>query len=123
MDETEFADRIAKIRARFVSKLSDNIRETDAALQHLTGGESGAIDAVAAVYRRFHDICGIGETIGFEATGRVARILDAILIGPFREQRGLSGDELAKLKEALQSLRATAQTEMQSTDSVQELVP
>jgi hypothetical protein len=115
MDESQFAERLAEIRARFAAKLADKIRETNAALPHLAGDGSDAADAVATAYRRFHDMCGIGSTIGFEATGRVARTLDAILIGPFRDQRGLSGGELAKLTEGLESLRIAARTEMKST--------
>lgn len=112
MAESDFVERIAKIRARFAGKLADNIQETNAALPHLTGDGSDTVDAVATAYRRFHDIGGIGATIGFEATGRVARTIDAILIGPFREQRGLSGDELVALTEGLVSLRGAARTEM-----------
>jgi len=114
MAESDFAERIAKIRARFAAKLADNIHETDVALPHLTGGGSDAVDAVAAAYRRFHDVCGIGATIGFEATGRVARTIDSLLIGPFRGRRALSGDELAKLTEGLESLRIAARAEMSS---------
>jgi hypothetical protein len=116
MNESEFAERIATVRVRFASKLADKIHATDAALQHLAGGGSDAIDAVATVYRRFHDVCGIGATIGFEATGRSARNLDAILIGPFREHRGLSCDELIKLEEELAALRIAARTDTQSMD-------
>jgi hypothetical protein len=100
------------IRARFAAKLTDKIQDTDAASAHLTADGQDAVDAVAAAYRRFHDICGIGATIGFEATGQAARAIDAILIGPFREQRALSDDELVKLTEGLVSLRIAARTEM-----------
>jgi hypothetical protein len=123
MDESQFVDRIAKIRARFAAKLVDKIEATDTALQHLASEDSGAVDAVATAYRRFHDVCGIGSTIGFEATGRSARILDAILVGPFQEHRGLSGDELVKLKEGLEALRISARTEMQLKDTHRELAP
>jgi hypothetical protein len=115
MAESDFAERIAMIRARFAAKLTDNIQATDAALPHLTGDGSNVVDAVATAYRRFHDICGIGATIGFEATGRVARAIDAILIRPFREQRALSADELIKLTEGLKALRIAARNEMSST--------
>lgn len=117
MAESDFAERIAKIRARFAAKLTDNIRDTDAALPHLMGNGSHAVDAVATAYRRFHHICGVGAAIGFEATGQAARAIDAILIGPFRERRALSGDELVKLTEGLVSLRIAARTEMSSTSS------
>ena len=115
MAEPDFGERIAKIRARFAAKLADKIQDTDAALPHLTGDGSDVVDAVATAYRRFHDICGVGATIGFEATGQAARTIDAILIGPFREQRALSGDELVKLTEGLETLRIAARTEMSSS--------
>jgi len=121
MDESQFAERIAKIRARFAAKLADKIQQTDAVLPRLTGDGSDAVEAVATAYRWFHDVCGIGETVGFEATGRLARNLDAVLVGPFRDHRGLSADELVKLKEALESLRIGARTEMKSNDSNREL--
>jgi hypothetical protein len=115
MAQSDFAERIAMIRARFAAKLADRIQETNAALPHLAGDGRNAVNEVATAYRRFHDICGIGATIGFEATGQAARAIDAILIGPFREQRALSGDELVKLTEGLVSLRTAARTEMSST--------
>jgi len=115
MAQSDFAERIAVIRARFAAKLTDRIQDTDTALAHLTGDGRDAVNQVAAAYRRFHDICGIGTTIGFEATGHAARTIDAILIGPFREQRALSDDELVKLTEGLVSLRIAARTEMPST--------
>jgi tetraacyldisaccharide-1-P 4'-kinase len=121
MDQSRFTERMARIRARFAAKLADKIQQTDAALPHLVGDESDAVEAVAAAYCQFHDVCGIGETVGFEATGRLARNVTAILVGPFRDHRGLSRDELAKLKEALESLRIIARVEMRSMDSDREL--
>ena len=117
MAESDFAERMAVIRARFAAKLTGKIQDTDTALPHLTGDGSNAVNEVTTAYRRFHDICGIGATLGFEATGQAARAIDAILIGPFREQRALSGDELVKLTESLASLRIAARTEMSSTSS------
>jgi len=121
MDHSRFAERMSKLRARFAKKLADKIQQTDAALPHLIGDESDAVEAVAVAYRQFHDVCGIGETVGFEATGRFARNINAILVGPFRDHRGLSESELAKLKEALEALRIVARTEMHSTDLDREL--
>jgi chemotaxis protein histidine kinase CheA len=114
MDETQFAERIAKIRARFTSKLADKLQETHAVLPHLTEQGNEAVEAVALTYRRFHELVGISATVGFEATGQSARAIDAILIGPFREQRSLSSDELAKLTSSLEALQETARAEMQS---------
>jgi len=116
MNESQYAARIANVRARFASKLVDKIAETETALTHLTGGGSDAVEAVAAAYRRFHDVCGIAGSIGFEATGQSARILDTILIEAFRDHRGLSGDELVELTEGLKALRIVARNELQSME-------
>lgn len=123
MDDRQFSERMAQIRRRFAEKLPTKIADTTAALPNLTGEGSGVVDAVAAAYRRFHDLCGIAPTIGFTETGRVARSLDNILIGPFRAERGMTADETAKLKEGLDALHAAARIDMQSTDTEREHLP
>lgn len=111
--EANFAGRMAKLRARFASKLSVRIAEANGLLPRMTGCDREAVDAVAAAYRAFHDICGIAPTIGFAATGQLARQCDAILVEPFRDQHGLSENELALLTEKIEALRIGALTEMQ----------
>ncbi len=120
MSTDQFVQRIAAIRMRFASKLTTKIEETDAALPHLAGVGGDVVDAVAATYRRIHDLCGVGPTVGFVETGQAARNLDAILIGPFRAARGLTTDEVARLKEGLDALRSAALIDIQSTDTVRE---
>jgi hypothetical protein len=114
--EAQFAARIDGVRARFALKLADKIRQTAAALPRMIEDGSGAEDVVANAYRWFHDVSGIAPTIGFEAAGRSARSCDAILVGPYRAQRGLSAAELALLTESLESLRDTAQAETQAME-------
>ncbi|WP_020173701.1 Hpt domain-containing protein [Methyloferula stellata] len=114
--EAQFKERIAKVRVRFISKLADTIQTVDAAFAHLTGDGDDAVAAVASTYRRFHDMAGVGSTIGFEATGRVARTLDALLSGPFRDRRGLRDDELAELKEGLGALQMAVLMEIRPKD-------
>jgi len=117
MDARQFAERMALIRARFIGRLPGKIEATDAALPMLAGDGKTAAEAVATIYRRFHELCGIGPTIGFNETGKVARTLvDGVLVKPFKAQRGLSAEELAKLKRGLESFRAAALNEMQSTN-------
>lgn len=114
--EMEFVARIDRIRARVALKLAHNIQQTDAALSQMTGDGTGATDAVATAYRWLHDISGIGPTLGFEATGRQARLCAAIVVDPFRTQRGLSPDELALLTSGLEFLRIAALNETHSTN-------
>jgi hypothetical protein len=115
MDESRFAERMAHIRVRFANKLIGQIQATSEFIDVLAEGVSGSVNAVADVYRQIHDICGIGPTIGFKATGAVARTLSDILIVPFRAKRGLTGAELAKLKGGLNSLRVALHTESDQT--------
>ena len=109
--EAEFAARIDKIRARVALKLADRIQQTDVALSQMIGNGSDAVAAVASAYRWFHDISGVGPTIGFELTGRQAQSCASILLSPFRAQRGLLPDELKLLTNGLESLRIAALNE------------
>jgi hypothetical protein len=109
--EAEFAARIDKIRSRVALKLADRIQQTDAALSQMIGNGSDAVAAVVSAYRWLHDISGVGPTIGFELTGRQARLCADILVGPFRAQRGLLPDELELLTTGLESLRIAALNE------------
>jgi hypothetical protein len=85
----------------------------------MSGDGNDAVDAVAIAYRWFHDIAGIGQVVGFGATGLQAQVCAAILIGPFRARRGLSPDELALLTSGLESLRTIALKETHSSELIQ----
>ncbi len=111
--ETNFAGRMAKVRARFASRLFIRIAQANDALPRMTGDGSDAIDAVTAAYREFHDVCGIAPTIGFAVTGLLTRHCEAILAPPFRDQRALSENERALLAEKIEALRIGALSEMQ----------
>ena len=84
-----FDERLAIVRERFVSALDP-------------AGETAAPEAVDAIYRRFH---GIGPTVGFAATWRAARTVENILLRPHEAERGLTAEEVASLRQALQLLR------------------
>ena len=122
MDTQDFAERMAQIRQRFATKLATKIADSNSDLPSLAGDGQSAIDAVAATYRRIHEVCGIAPTVGFIEAGRAARRLDEILIGPFREERALATDEVARLKEGLNALEAAARIDMQSTDTGSEQI-
>jgi hypothetical protein len=121
--EARFVERIDKIRARVALKLANKIQQTDAALPQMTGDGSAAVAAVASAYRWFHDISGIGPTIGFEATGRQARFCASILVNPFHAHRGLSQAELESLTSGLESLRIAALKETHAAGLDQKAAP
>ncbi len=115
MDD-EFVERMAKIRARFATKLAHKLDEAEAELSILASGGNAAALAAAETYRRFHDVCGVGPTIGFNETGRIARkLVDQVLVGAFRENRGLNKDEIAELKEGFDAFRIAAWADMHSS--------
>ena len=115
MSTDEFAERLAKVRERFVSSLATKIDETYAALPHLAGDEVTVVPTVTETYRRIHGISGIGLTVGFVTTGQAARDLETVLLSPYREQRGLVASELDDFKKALDALHAAAHHELLTT--------
>lgn len=113
MTTDPFTERLARVRQRFITTLEGKIEDTYADLPKLTG--EGAADAVGETYRRIHGIVGIGPTVGFAATGKAAKTVENVLIGPHRAARGLVANELDALRKALHALRTTAHQELQST--------
>jgi chemotaxis protein histidine kinase CheA len=112
-----FAERLGRVRERFVSALESKIEDTFAAIPDLSGETSAGLEAVEKVYRRIHSIVGIGPTVGFVGTGRAARSVENILVRPHQAERGLTGEEIDSFKKALHALRETAARELQSFHS------
>jgi hypothetical protein len=110
----QFAERLARVRERFVSALESKIADTFAAIPDLSGETAGVIAAVAETYRRMHGIVGIAPTVGFAGTGRAARHLENMLLEPHQAERGLRVEEIATFKKALHTLRDAAAGELQS---------
>jgi hypothetical protein len=109
-----FAERLARVRQRFVSALESKIEDTYAAIPDLSGDMPAAVEAVEETYRRIHGIVGIGPTVGFVGTGRAARGVEHILLLPHQAERGLTTEEIASFKIALHTLREIAARELQS---------
>src|SRR3954447_6696078 len=120
MAEDDFAERLNGVRQRFAAKLVGRITEIDTAIPAMVGEGADVTAAVYAAHRKVHDLCGIGPTLGFEATGKAARVCERILLQPSRGQRGLNEQEMAHLKEGLLALRAAAQTDMQTAGALLE---
>ena len=116
-NDGQFEARIEVVRKRFAAKFVTRMQQTVADLPRMAGDGAVPADIVANAYHWLHEICGIASTIGFQSTGLSARSCDTLLVGPYRAQRGLSAAELARLTERLESLRLTAQAELQIPDS------
>jgi hypothetical protein len=109
-----FHDRLEAVRQRFASSLTGKIQDTRSQLANLSGNTDGVVDAVAATYRLIHGICGIGAAVGFALTGRAAKDVEEVLVGAYREQRGLAAHEVVRLVARLDALSVAAEAELGS---------
>jgi chemotaxis protein histidine kinase CheA len=108
-----FAERLARVRQRFVSMLDSKINDAYAALANLANtGAPTAIASVERTYREIHGIVGIGPTVGFPATSRAARGVEDVLRVPYQDGRGLTPDEIQLFKKRLSALREAATREL-----------
>jgi len=113
-----FADRLARVRHRFVSTLESKIEDAYASIASLGDAVPTAASAVGETYRSIHGVVGIGPTVGFPSTGRAAREVEDVLRVPYQNHRGLTGDEILLFKKRLHALREAASRELQSFYSV-----
>jgi chemotaxis protein histidine kinase CheA len=113
-----FAERFAAVRERFAAKLDARIQEIEATIPVLSRGDAG--DTLAHAHRRAHDLCGVGPTMGFVATGKAARAIEQVMLVAVKANRPLSAEELTKVTNALVALRSAASAETQHQASHQE---
>lgn len=107
----QFAERFAAVRQRFAAKLDSRIDEIEATVPQLADGS--AREALAHAHRRAHDLCGVGPTMGFVATGKAARSVEQLLLAPLKAERALNVDEIAQLRNEIVALRTAARAETQ----------
>jgi hypothetical protein len=112
-----YAERLARVRERFVTTIESKIETTCADLRKLCGTSPAVNEAVGEAYRRIHGIVGIGPTVGFAATGKAAKTVEDVLLAPHRSGRGLEPAEIDALRSALAALREAARMELQSAGS------
>jgi len=105
-----FVDRIAEVRERFASRIGYRIEEIERALPRES--DEAGLDAIMIAHRQAHGLCGIGATLGFVGTGRVARSIEQLLLPVVKAGRELTDDEIPRLREGLALLRSTASAEM-----------
>jgi hypothetical protein len=110
----QFSDRLDAVRKRFASSLEGDIKDIDAELPNFSDGCVNAVDVVANAYRRIHGISGLGGAIGFAATSRAAKDVEDVLIGAYRDHRGLAAAEISRLGKMLGVLAAAAQAELRA---------
>jgi HPt (histidine-containing phosphotransfer) domain-containing protein len=113
-----FAERFAAVRARFAAKLDSRIDEIEATIPELAGG--CASEPLARAHRRAHDLCGVGPTMGFVATGHAARAIEQVMLGALKANRPLSADELTKVSDGVAALRVAACAETAPQPTTQE---
>ena len=109
-----FTERLAQVRQRFVSTIESKIDDTYTDLPRLVGDGSDVASTLGDTYRRIHGIVGIGLTIGFAATGKAAKAVENVLLGPHRGARRLAPQEVTVLTHALDALRDAAQRDLQT---------
>lgn len=104
-----FIDRIAAVRQRFSARLDARIDGIEAA----TPGH-GEVDPgiLVQAHRDAHHLCGVGATLGYFETGRVARSIEQMLIAAVKSERTLTNDEISYLRDGIALLRSTASAEM-----------
>jgi chemotaxis protein histidine kinase CheA len=105
-----FAESMAAVRRRFMSKLDARIDEIACAMPH--PGREGKFDVLVLAHRQAHSLCGIGPTLGFAGTGGAARSIEQLLLGAVKAKRALTGDETLRLGEGIALLRSNASIEM-----------
>jgi hypothetical protein len=64
-----YAERLARVRQRFVSALESKIEDTYASIPDLSGDTSAVIETVGETNRRMHGIVGIVRPSAFLAPG------------------------------------------------------
>lgn len=104
--EDEFAERLARVRARFAAALDGKIGDSFAALETIAGCET--IEIVIAAHRRLHEMCGIAATLDFAATGKAAGSAESVMCAAAKAKRALTPAEMATLKSELEALRRAA---------------
>ena len=107
-----FVERIAAVRRRFVAKLDARLNEIESTVPRLANADS--LEALARVHRHAHDLCGVGPTMGFVATGQAARKVEQTLLAALKSNRALTTDEMTRVTEDVAKLRSVAHAETQS---------
>lgn len=108
----QFESRLAVVRHRFATTLESKIADVFVSADRMSRGNNVVVNDLSESYRHLHNICGIGPTVGFAATGEAARAAEATLMQAHRERRSLTEAEALNLKKALGRLQVAAASEL-----------
>jgi hypothetical protein len=108
----QFESRLAVVRHRFATTIESKITEVVVFADRMSSSKDDAISDLSESYRRLHNICAIGPTVGFATTGGAARAAEGALLQAYNERRGLTEAEVLNLKKALGRLRVAAASEL-----------
>ncbi|CAN5414228.1 hypothetical protein BH11PSE4_BH11PSE4_25280 [soil metagenome] len=106
-----FVDRMAALRQRFADQLAARIDGIETAM--LPVGDDG-LEVLVQAHRDAHHLCGVGATLGFVETGKVARSIEQILLAALKTPRALSDDEVPRVRAGIALLRSTASSELEA---------
>jgi hypothetical protein len=106
-----FVDRIAAVRRRFAAQIDSRIDGIEAAMLRVGDDD---LDILAQAHRDAHHLCGVGATLGFVGTGKVARSIEQILLAAVKAGRALTEDEVPCVRAGISLLRSTASVELGS---------
>lgn len=108
----DFAEHVARVRARFASTLNDKIALSFAELEQMAGGGAQAAETVIVTHRRLHEICGIAPTLGFAETGKAAGVARTAVREAAKSKRPPTPEEIAALRSALEQMREAAAADL-----------
>jgi hypothetical protein len=100
-----FVDRIAAVRRRFAAQIDSRIDGIEAGTLQVGDDD---LDSLARAHRHAHHLCGVGATLGFVGTGKVARSIEQILLAAVKAGRPLTDDEVPCVRAGISLLRSTA---------------
>jgi hypothetical protein len=117
MTADDFTEHVARVRARFASKLNEKIADSFAALEKMSAGDADAIESVITVHRRLHEMYGIAPTLGFDATGKAAGGARSAIRDAAKAKRRATPEEIAVFRSELESLRQAAASDLRELSS------
>ncbi|WP_341862169.1 Hpt domain-containing protein [Gymnodinialimonas sp. 57CJ19] len=108
----QFADALARVRARFVDSIPDRLEEIGCQFERISDGEDLA-DCLHGIERELHKVAGIAGSIGLGDLGAKSARAEAMLIDERTGEPGSVGVEkvfeaVVDLTEDLKAVQANS---------------